>query len=265
MAQGCCATVLAYGQTGSGKTFTMAGPPDNRGVNTRALDELFKRRDERASEYNDEFTVSILEIYNEQIRDLLAADVGATKLTIKTGPNGNYVPNLTVVPVRSLDEVLELIELGETNRSAACTDMNEHSSRSHSLVQVEMVSKNVVTGSEARGKLNMIDLAGSERISKSGASGTRLKEAQNINKSLSALGDVIQARCNKQGHVPYRNSTLTHMLQDSLEKDSKTLMFACTSPAAFNSEETFCTLNWAARARTVELGAAKAHVSKGGR
>jgi kinesin family protein C2/C3 len=140
--------------------------------------------------------------------------------------------------------------------------MNEHSSRSHSIVQVFLNSVNVVTGAKAKGKLNMIDLAGSERVGKSGATGARLKEAQNINKSLSALGDVIQARCNKQGHVPYRNSTLTHMLQDSLEKDSKTLMFGCLSPAAFNSEESVCTLNWAARARTVELGKATKHVSK---
>ena len=105
-------------------------------------------------------------------------------------------------------------------------------------------------------KLHLVDLAGSERITKSGAEGARLKEAQNINKSLSALGDVIQARANKQGHVPFRNSTLTYLLQDSLSQDSKTLMFVCASPVIYNCEETYCSLNFASRVRTVELGKA---------
>ena len=193
--------IFAYGQTGSGKTFTMAGPPDNRGVNTNALDELFRKVEARKAEFRDELSVAILEIYNENIRDLLAEHVGDRKLTVKSGPEGNYVPELTTVPVSGLDEVLELIELGDVNRTAAATDMNEHSSRSHSIVQVFLNSVNVVTGAKCKGKLNMIDLAGSERVGKSGATGARLKEAQAINKSLSSLGDVIQARCNKQVRV----------------------------------------------------------------
>jgi kinesin family protein C2/C3 len=106
-----------------------------------------------------------------------------------------------------------------------------------------------------------VDLAGSERLDKSGATGVALKEAQNINKSLSALGDVIAARAMKQGHIPFRNSTLTYLLQDSLSQDSKTLMFVCVSPVIYNAEETFCSLNFASRVRSVELGKASKNVS----
>ena len=146
----------------------------------------------------------------------------------------------------------------------ACTNMNEHSSRSHMMLTVYLQSENRVTGAVTHGKLNLVDLAGSERINKSGATGTALKEAQNINKSLSALGDVIQARGAKQSHVPYRNSTLTFLLQDSLSHDSKTLMFVCISPVVYNAEESFCSLNFASRVRAVELGKASKHVAQGG-
>ena len=145
----------------------------------------------------------------------------------------------------------------------ACTNMNEHSSRSHMMLTVYMQSTNLMTGTVTKGKLNLVDLAGSERINKSGATGAALKEAQNINKSLSALGDVIQARGAKQNHVPFRNSTLTYLLQDSLSSDSKTLMFVCISPVIYNSEETFCSLNFAQRVRAVELGKAIKHSSSG--
>lgn len=238
------------------------GPKGNYGVNTRSLEELFKKTDERKKEFDDEITVSLMEVYNEKIRDLLAESVGDRTLSVKKGPQGMYVPDLTIVPVHSLDEVLELLDLGDMNRSSACTDMNEHSSRSHCMLSVYLKSQNLVTGVSSYGKLHLVDLAGSERISKSGATGSRLTEAQNINKSLSALGDVISARVAKQTHVPYRNSTLTYLLQDSLEKDSKTLMFCCASPSSFNTEESFCTLNFASRVRNVELGQASKNTSK---
>ena len=118
------------------------------------------------------------------------------------------------------------------------------------------MSEIVRTGQCMRGRLNLVDLAGSERIARSGATGQALKEAQNINKSLSALGDVIAARANKQGHIPFRNSTLTYLLQDSLSKDSKTLMICCVSPTLDSAEETYCSLNFAARVNSVELGKA---------
>jgi len=189
--------------------------------------------------------------------------VGSKKLEIRQGPQGNYVPDLTIVPVESLDEVLELMRLADQNRSSSCTNMNEHSSRSHLMLTVYVNSLNKISQTRTNAKLNLIDLAGSERIDKSGAVGQALKEAQNINKSLSALGDVIAARANKNGHVPFRNSTLTYLLQDCLSGDSKTLMFVCISPVSFNSDESYCSLNFAQRARSVELGRAQKNVDGG--
>jgi len=163
------------------------------------------------------------------------------------GPHGNYVPGLVSLPVDNLQSVFKLIETADRNRSSSSTNMNEHSSRSHMILTATVVSQFLPTGAVTRGKLNLVDLAGSERITKSGATGQALKEAQNINKSLSALGDVIAARAAKQAHVPFRNSTLTYLLQDSISQDSKTLMIVCISPVLYNSEETFCSLNFASR------------------
>lgn len=246
--------IFAYGQTGSGKTFTMTGPPENRGVNTRALNELFLRAQSRQSEWSDTISVSFLEVYNEEIRDLLVEPHSQEKLDIRQGENGNHVPGLSSVPVTSLQQVIELMAVADKHRSQSSTNMNEHSSRSHMMLTVNIVSEHKFSTTVSRGKLNLVDLAGSERVNKSGAAGQALKEAQNINKSLSALGDVIAARAQKQAHVPFRNSTLTYLLQDSLSQDSKTLMIVCCSPMIYNAEETFCSLNFAARVRSVELG-----------
>lgn len=224
----------------------MAGPPHAKGVNTRAMEELFRRSSARSEECRDTITVSVLEVYNESIRDLLTSGVDE-KLEIRQGEFGNYVPGLTQLPVTSIDEVQNLLSTADRNRSQACTNMNEHSSRSHMMLTISMTTENFATGQVSRGKLNLVDLAGSERLDKSGATGQALKEAQNINKSLSALGDVIQARAAKQAHIPFRNSTLTYLLQDSLSQDSKTLMFVCISPVLYNAEETFCSLNFASR------------------
>ena len=254
--------IFAYGQTGSGKTYTMSGPVEDRGVNTRALNELFLKVADRKAEYVDTISVSILEVYNEEIRDLLSDGPG-DKLDVRQGDFGNYVPGLTCIAVRNLQNVIDLMALADKNRSSATTNMNEHSSRSHMMLQVLVQSENISTGVNSRGKLNLVDLAGSERLNKSGAVGQALKEAQNINKSLSALGDVIAARASKQSHIPFRNSTLTYLLQDCLSQDSKTLMIVCISPVLFNSEETFCSLNFAARVRTVELGKASKTITNG--
>lgn len=226
----------------------MSGPPDSRGVNTRALDDLFNRSAGRVDEWKDTIQVSLLEVYNEEIHDLLS-DVRnpEDKLEVKMGPHGNYVPGLVSLPVDNLQSVFKLIETADRNRSSSTTNMNEHSSRSHMILTATVVSQFLPTGAVTRGKLNLVDLAGSERITKSGATGQALKEAQNINKSLSALGDVIAARAAKQAHVPFRNSTLTYLLQDSISQDSKTLMIVCISPVLYNSEETFCSLNFASR------------------
>lgn len=248
--------IFAYGQTGSGKTFTMSGPPDNRGVNTRALGDLFDKTQARAAENRDTISVSVLEVYNEDIRDLLV-EGGGDNLGVRQGEHGNHVPGLTSLNVTSMQNVLDLLVVADKNRSSKATNMNEHSSRSHMMLTVTVVNENLISGVVSRGKLNLVDLAGSERLKSSGATGQALKEAQNINKSLSALGDVIQARATKQGHVPFRNSTLTFLLQDSLSQDSKTLMLLCTSPIQPSAEETTCSLNFAARVRSVELGKAE--------
>merc|ERR1712060_630250 len=143
------------------------------------------------------------------------------------------------------------------------TDMNSESSRSHSIVQVKTVNRNLKDKREYMGKINLIDLAGSENVNKSGVTGQGMKEAQNINKSLSALGDVIQALVAKTPHVPFRNSKLTMMLKDSLGGDSKTLMIVQSSPAQSNVTETLSSINFASRARNVELGKAKRNVKSG--
>ena len=187
-----------------------------------------------------------MEVYNEDIRDLLV-EGGGDKLEVRQSPDGNYVPGLTIVRVNSLNDVIQLLAIADKYRVSVATNMNEHSSRSHMMLTVYLHSESRLTNTITKGKLNLVDLAGSERINKSGATGQALKEAQNINTSLSALGDVIAARASKASHIPFRNSTLTYLLQDSLSQDSKTLMFVCTSPILNNAEETFCSLNFASR------------------
>ncbi|CAM9840016.1 unnamed protein product, partial [Ectocarpus fasciculatus] len=261
------ACIFAYGQTGTGKTYTMMGPPRDRGVNARALGDLFSRSAARRGEVDDTITLSILEIYNEHIRDLLIENTAfereQRKLEVRHGDRGNHVPGLTTVTVSTLEEVLRMLSIADKNRASACTNLNDHSSRSHLILSVNVDGVNRHTGATSAGRLHLIDLAGSERISKSGAAGQALREAQNINKSLSALGDVISARASRQGHVPYRNSTLTYLLQDSLSADSKTLMLVCVSPVVQSAEESWCSLNFAARVRTVELGKAHKHGESG--
>lgn len=147
------------------------------------------------------------------------------------------------------------------NRTTFSNNVNEHSSRSHLVISVYARGENKATGVQSFGKLHLVDLAGSERLSRTNATGDRLKEAQNINKSLSSLGDVIAAAASKQGHIPYRNSKLTHVLQDSLGQDSKTLMIVQASPLTKDVGESICSLVFASRARSVELGQAKKHTA----
>ena len=193
----------------------MQGPPEDRGVNLRALEELIANANDRSEEFDDTISLSILEVYNEEIHDLLVEGGSAEKLDVRQSERGNYVPNLTSFPVASMRNVMEALAIAERNRSVTATNMNEHSSRSHMMLQISMTSTHKSSGNTTRGKLNLVDLAGSERINKSGATGQALKEAQNINQSLSALGDVIAARANKAAHIPFRNSKLTYLLQVS--------------------------------------------------
>jgi len=258
--------IFAYGQTGSGKTFTMTGNPENPGLNTRVLKELFRIREQRKEEIDISISLSVTEIYNEQIKDLFNPDSAKKKLDVKQNPDGtNTVPGLTERPVSSVEEVLQFMAEAQSNRTVMATDMNEESSRSHSIVQVKTVNVNRKDNSQYLGKINLIDLAGSENVNKSGVQGQGMREAQNINKSLFALGDVIASLVSKNsksaGHVPYRNSKLTMMLKDSLGGDSKTMMIVQCSPAQSNVTETLSSLNFASRARNVELGKAKQHKS----
>ncbi|XP_070244455.1 kinesin-like protein KIFC3 isoform X1 [Bos mutus] len=248
--------IFAYGQTGAGKTYTMEGTPENPGINQRALRLLFSEVQEKASDWEYTITVSAAEIYNEVLRDLLGQEP-QEKLEIRLCPDGSgqlYVPGLTEFQVQSVEDINKVFEFGHTNRTTEFTNLNEHSSRSHALLIVTVRGVDCSTGLRTTGKLNLVDLAGSERVGKSGAEGSRLREAQHINKSLSALGDVIAALRSRQGHVPFRNSKLTYLLQDSLSGDSKTLMVVQVSPVEKNTSETLYSLKFAERVRSVELG-----------
>jgi kinesin family protein C2/C3 len=261
--------IFAYGQTGSGKTYTMTGPDgaseEEWGVNYRALNDLFRISQSRKSNIAYEVGVQMVEIYNEQVRDLLSGDSSQKKLGIlsTTQQNGLAVPDASMYPVTSTSDVLELMSIGLQNRVVSSTALNERSSRSHSIVTVHVRGKDLKTGSALYGNLHLVDLAGSERVDRSEVTGDRLKEAQHINKSLSALGDVIFSLASKSSHVPYRNSKLTQLLQSSLGGRAKTLMFVQLNPDITSYSESMSTLKFAERVSGVELGAAKS--SKDGR
>ncbi|EFJ29284.1 hypothetical protein SELMODRAFT_783, partial [Selaginella moellendorffii] len=254
-------TVLAYGQTASGKTYTMEGfddSPELRGIIPHAFEEIFSHISQ--SQSSDRFLVraSYLEIYNEEIRDLLAPSTSpGARLELKESPDaGVYVRNLTCLTVHSLSDIIRLLMVGKKNRSVGATLMNQDSSRSHSIftITVETSVEDPETGLHIRvGKLNLVDLAGSERMSKTGATGDRLKELTNINWSLTALGNVISALVDgRSTHIPYRDSKLTRLLQDSLGGNTRTVMVANIGPADYNYEESVSTLRYANRAKSIK-------------
>ncbi|CAH8321678.1 unnamed protein product [Eruca vesicaria subsp. sativa] len=257
--------IFAYGQTGSGKTYTMSGPSitskEEWGVNYRALNDLFHLTQIRQNAVVYEVGVQMVEIYNEQVRDILSDGGSSQRLGIWNTalPNGLAVPDASMHSVRSTEDVLELMNIGLMNRTVGATALNERSSRSHCVLSVHVRGVDVETDSVLRGSLNLVDLAGSERVDRSEATGERLKEAQHINKSLSALGDVIFALAHKNTHVPYRNSKLTQVLQSSLGGQAKTLMFVQVNPDGDSYAETVSTLKFAERVSGVELGAAKSN------
>ncbi|KAL3843513.1 hypothetical protein ACJIZ3_000916 [Penstemon smallii] len=255
--------IFAYGQTGSGKTHTMTGPAEltkeSVGVNYRALSDLFLISEQRKNTFSYDISVQMMEIYNEQVRDLLVTDGSNKRYPFDIILNGFNVPNANLVPVTSTSDVIYLMNLGHKNRAASSTSMNDRSSRSHSCLTVHVQGKDLTCGTVLHGCMHLVDLAGSERVDKSEVVGDRLKEAQHINKSLSALGDVIFSLAQKHPHVPYRNSKLTQLLQDSLGGQAKTLMFVHISPQPDAVGETISTLKFAERVSTIELGAAKAN------
>ncbi|KAI8817604.1 P-loop containing nucleoside triphosphate hydrolase protein [Fimicolochytrium jonesii] len=258
-------TVFCYGQTGTGKTFSMQGisdVPELRGIIPQAFHHIFSHIAHRSAEKKFLVRVSFLEIYNEDIKDLLIKQKvhGATKtpgLELKEHPEtGVYVKDLGTHVVKNVPEMEALMALGNKNRSVGATLMNENSSRSHSIFTVTVESSEPGPDGKDRivaGKLHLVDLAGSERQSKTGATGDRLHEATRINLSLSALGNCIGALVDgRSTHIPYRDSKLTRLLQDSLGGNAKTLMIATLSPASYNFDETISTLRYANRAKNIK-------------
>ncbi|CAG5928389.1 unnamed protein product [Menidia menidia] len=254
-------TIFAYGQTGTGKTYTMQGAwldPEKRGVIPNAFDHIFTHISRSQSDKQYLVRASYLEIYLEEIRDLLDPNHGIARgLELRESPDtGVYVQDLTSCVCKSIKEIEEVMNVGNQARAVGATDMNEHSSRSHALFLITVECSQ--PGPDGRkhirvGRLNLVDLAGSERQTKTGVQGERLKEAAKINLSLSALGNVISALADgRSGHVPYRDSKLTRLLQDSLGGNAKTVMVATLGPASLHYDETLTTLRYANRAKNIQ-------------
>ncbi len=261
--------IFAYGQTSSGKTYTLLGPDGGKnfgngdvddnamGVCPRAMRELFAIKD-RNSHHDIKFSFSSVELYRDELHDLLwgtSKSKGAQrpKLIIRKDPVENItsVDGMTEVPVESFDDLMSLIASGNKARHTSQTMMNSTSSRSHLIMSVKVESTNRTSGRTTISKLQIVDLAGSESQKKTGAEGDRFKEAKSINKSLSALGNVIAALTSKAKFVPYRNSKLTLLLQDGLGGNAKTLMFVNLSPADYNALESINSCEFASRVKNV--------------
>ncbi|XP_071786480.1 kinesin-II 85 kDa subunit-like [Asterias amurensis] len=255
-------TIFAYGQTGTGKTFTMEGvrsQPELRGIIPNSFAHIFGQIAKAGDSVRFLVRVSYLEIYNEEVKDLLGKDLSA-RLEVKERPDiGVYVKDLSAFVVNNADDMDRIMTLGNSHRSVGSTNMNEHSSRSHAIFSITVERSDIGVDKEQHvraGKLHMVDLAGSERQSKTGATGQRLKEATKINLSLSTLGNVISSLVDgKSTHIPYRNSKLTRLLQDSLGGNAKTVMCANIGPAEYNYDETISTLRYANRAKNIKNNA----------
>uniref|UniRef100_A0A3P8YC11 Kinesin-like protein n=1 Tax=Esox lucius TaxID=8010 RepID=A0A3P8YC11_ESOLU len=251
-------TIFAYGQTGTGKTYTMEGvrnDPEKRGVIPNSFEHIFTHI---SRSQNQQYLVraSYLEIYQEEIRDLLSKDQ-SRRLELKERPDtGVYVKDLSSFVTKCVREIEHVMNVGNQNRSVGATNMNEHSSRSHAIFVITIECSELGVDGENHirvGKLNLVDLAGSERQTKTGAQGERLKEATKINLSLSALGNVISALVDgRSTHIPYRDSKLTRLLQDSLGGNARTVMVANIGPASYNVEETLTTLRYSNRAKNIK-------------
>lgn len=249
-------TIFAYGQTGAGKSFSMSGAdvthPESKGIIPRSCDHIFQHiaSDVAGTEYT--LKCSFLEIYKENIHDLLNPEAPGNLKVRETPSQGVWVQGLSEHFVTSVEDIIDLLQTGEKYRAVSATNMNAVSSRSHSLFILTLIQRNP-DGSTKEGKLNLADLAGSEKVGKTGASGDTLEEAKKINQSLSALGNCINALTKaKRGHIPYRDSKLTHVLRESLGGNSKTTLLIACSPHVFNVEETISTLKFGQRAKTIK-------------
>ncbi|XP_075398810.1 kinesin-like protein KIF28P [Tenrec ecaudatus] len=255
--EGYNATLLAYGQTGSGKSYSMIGFGANKGIIPNVCEELFQaiEKQERNQEY--QVTFSMLEIYNEQVRDLLSRNKKPAVLKVREDPQlGFYVDGLKSVPCSSYAQIERLMEQGTKIRTTASTNMNASSSRSHMVITIQFKQVFLDGDLTKQSTINMVDLAGSERQKSSGSEGDRLWEGSRVNLSLTNLGNVIStlahaAMGNKVLHVPYRDSVLTKLLQSSLGGNSRTTLIAAISPADICYEETLSTLRYAERAKRI--------------
>ncbi|KAI1436002.1 kinesin motor domain-containing protein [Xylaria sp. CBS 124048] len=265
--------IFAYGQTGSGKSYTMMGTPDHPGLIPRTCEDLFQRIEAAQNESPNisyHVRVSYFEVYNEHVRDLLVPVVPNQSpyyLKIRESPiEGPYVKDLTEVPVRNFYEILRYMKAGDSSRTTASTKMNDTSSRSHAVftIMLKQIHHDMDTDetTERSSRIRLVDLAGSERAKSTEATGARLREGSNINKSLTTLGRVIAAladpKANRPGKksrdiVPYRDSILTWLLKDSLGGNSKTAMIACIAPSDY--EETLSTLRYADQAKRIRTRA----------
>ncbi|KAL8966973.1 MAG: hypothetical protein Q9183_003129, partial [Haloplaca sp. 2 TL-2023] len=260
--------IFCYGQTGSGKTHTMSAVD---GMIPRAVNQIYdtaKSLEEKGWKYSMEG--SFIEVYNENLNDLLGNpdQLDKRKHEIKHDMQKckTMVTDIVTVQLDSPNKVESILQQAASNRSVAATKANERSSRSHSVFILKLYGENSATGEKSEGTLNLVDLAGSERLAQSQATGERLKETQSINKSLSCLGDVIGALGNGKdgGHVPYRNSKLTYLLQFSLGGNSKTLMFVMISPLQGHLSETLTSLKFATKVHNTHIGTAKRQIKGGG-
>ena len=247
--------IFAYGQTGAGKSYTMLGEPGQEGVQPRAINEIFRIVERDEDRYSFKLKFYMLELYRGKFIDLMIPHgKQATAITARRNPKGVVeVQGATTQNVASAKELQDLINIGTANRHVSETNMNAASSRSHLICAIMIESENLKTKVATIGKLSLVDLAGSERQSKTGATGDTLAEAKSINKSLSALGNVIHALTESKsgGHVPYRDDPLTQLMADSLGGNAKTLMFVNVSPAQSNTSETLSSLNFASRCKKV--------------
>jgi hypothetical protein len=258
----CC--LFAYGQTGSGKSYSMVGYGANKGIVPISCNEIFRRIKE-STDPNTTFEVSLsmIEIYNEKIQDLFCPANERPPSGLKLRENktlGFYCENKKNYPVTSYEEINRRMEEGNENRTIGSTLMNANSSRAHTIITIEFTQITMTNGkkTEKRSNINLVDLAGSERASSTGATGDRLKEGCNINKSLLTLGNVINVLADKalgkSKNIlpPYRESNLTKILMNALGGNSKTVMICALSPAAINYEETLSTLRYADRAKKIQ-------------
>ncbi|XP_042315513.1 kinesin-like protein KIF18A [Sceloporus undulatus] len=249
-------TVLAYGATGAGKTHTMLGSPENPGVMYLTMMELYNSIEQMKEEKHCAIAVSYLEVYNEQIHDLL---VNSGALAVREDPQkGVVVQGLTLHQPKSAAEILQMLDYGNKNRTQHPTDVNASSSRSHAVFQIYLrqQDKTASINQNVRiAKMCLIDLAGSERASATKAKGARFREGANINRSLLALGNVINALADpksKKQHIPYRNSKLTRLLKDSLGGNCRTIIIAAVSPSSLFYDDTYNTLKYASRAKDIK-------------